>query len=252
MRQFDIKTAFLNSTMDRKIYTQEPEGFETGDDNVCLLNMALYGLVQSAYLWFSEIKDTCIEYGLIQSKHDDALFYNPETELYVTIYVDDIKVFAPTDDVIDKLSSFISQKYELTDIGDLKWYLGMEINRLEDDSVVLTQTKYIRDLLHRHGMEDCKAASTPMAQVLLTKAPEGYTCDKAQLTQYQSLLGELMHLMVQTRPDLAYCVSRLAQFMSNPTDPHWLALKRVLRYLQGTKHLGICYNHAPGNLTMSV
>lgn len=113
--------------MDRKIYTQEPERFETGDDNVCLLNMALYGLVQSAFLWFNEIKGTCLEYGLIQSKHDDALFYNAETELYVTIYVDDIKVFAPTDAVIDKLSIFLSQKYELIDIGDLKWYLGMEI-----------------------------------------------------------------------------------------------------------------------------
>ena len=61
-----------------------------------------------------------------------------------------------------------------------------------------------------------------------------------------------MHLMVQTRPDLAYSVSRLAQFMSNPTEEHWSALKRLLRYLQRTKDLGICYKHALGNLTMSV
>lgn len=65
-------------------------------------------------------------------------------------------------------------------------------------------------------------------------------------------MEELMHLMVQTRPDLAYCVSRLAQFMSSPTEQHRLALKRVLRYFQGTRHLGIAYDHAPGNLTMTV
>lgn len=128
----------------------------------------------------------------------------------------------------------------------------MEINRLEDGSIVLTQSKYIKDLLHRHGMENCAKVATPMTQVQLTKASEGYQCEKDQLAQYQSLLGELMHLMVQTRPDLAYCVSRLAQFMSNPTEQHWLALKRILQYLQGTKDLGICYRHALGNLSMSV
>ena len=252
IRQFDIKVAFLNSNMDRKLYTTEPKGYETGEGNACLLNKALYGLVQSAYLWFEEIKGTLVAYGLIQSKHDDALFYNPHTELYVTVYVDDIKAFAPTDAIINDLSTFISKKYELTDLGDLKWYLGMEINRLTDGFIILTQTKYIRDLLHKHGMENCAAVSTPMTQVQLTKAPDGYKCEKDQLTQYQSLLGELMHLMVQTRPDLAYCVSRLAQFMSNPTEDHWSALKRVLRYLQGTKDLGICYKHALGNLSMSV
>ena len=176
-----------------------------------------------------------------------------ETELYVTIYVDDIKAFAPTDRIIDNLSSFISQKYELTDIGDLKWYLGMEINRLENNSILLTQEKYIHDLLHRHGMEDCKSVTTPMTQVPLIKPSADYQCDKEQLHQYQSLLGELMHLMVQTRPDLAYCVSRLAQFMSNPTEEHWSALKRVLRYVQGTRQLGVCYTHTEDpSVTMSV
>lgn len=67
-----------------------------------------YGLVQSAYLWFEEIKGTLKQYGLIQSRHNDALFYNPATELYVNIYVDDIKAFAPTDAPMD----------ELTDLGD--------------------------------------------------------------------------------------------------------------------------------------
>lgn len=120
IRQYDIKTAFLNSQMDRKLYTAEPKGYETGKGNACLLNTALYGLVQSAYLWFEEIKGTLLAYGLIQSKHDDALFFNPKTELYVTVYVDDIKAFAPTDTPIDKLSKFLSNKYEMTDLGDLK------------------------------------------------------------------------------------------------------------------------------------
>lgn len=248
IRQFDIKTAFLNSQIDLKLYSEEPKGHETREGNACLLNTALYG----AHFWFNENKSTLLAYGLKQSKHDDALFFDSSTELYVTIYVDDIKVFAPTNEIIDDFSAYISKKYELTNPGDLKCYLGMEIGRLKDGSIILTQTKYIRDILHKHGVQNCAKVSTPMTGVELTKRPKGYECDKDQRTQYQSLLGELTHLMEQTRPDLAYCVSHLAQFASNPTQEHWLALKHVLRYLKGTKDLGICYSHAKSNLTMEV
>ena len=128
----------------------------------------------------------------------------------------------------------------------------MEINRLKDDSIVLTQTKYIRDLLRKHGMENCASAPTPMTKVPLKKAPKGYKCEKPLLKAYQSLVGELMHLMVQTRPDLAQSVSTLAQFMSNPTEEHWTAANRVLRYLQGTMYIGICYSRTLGVWSMSV
>lgn len=127
-----------------------------------------------------------------------------------------------------------------TDEGEVKWYLGMEINRLPDGALLLTQTKYIRDLLARHGMEKCARVLTPMTEVKLEKAPEGFTTHPKELKEYQTLLGELMHLMVQTHPDIAYAVSRLAQFMSNPTNEHWL------------EELGICYNRSIGNLTMEV
>ena len=118
--QFDIKTAFLNSNIDRKLYTAEPQGYKTSKGNTCFLNKTLYRLVQSAYLWFNKIKETLLKYDLIQLKHDDALFYNPQTKMYVTVYVDNIKTFAPADTTIDNLSTFISEKYELTDLGDLK------------------------------------------------------------------------------------------------------------------------------------
>lgn len=81
-RQFDIKAAVVSSQMNTKLYTaDEPKGYETGEGNLCLLNIALYGPVQSAYLWFEEIKGTLKQYGLTQSRHDDALYYNPAAEL---------------------------------------------------------------------------------------------------------------------------------------------------------------------------
>jgi len=151
---------------------------------------------------------------------------------------------------MEALKEHLFAKYEMKDTN-VERYLGMEIGRLDDGSMLLTQTKYITDLLRRHGMEDCHPVSTPMAEARLTKAPDTYKCDPEALAAYRTLIGELMHLMVQTRPDLAYSISRLAQFMSNPTEDHWKALKRILRYLQSTKDLGICYAKSPGNLTVS-
>ena len=112
--------------------------------------------------------------------------------------------------------------------------------------IIFTQTKYIKELFQKHGMQEYQLSPTLMMEVRLKKAPDSYTCEPQALKDYQTLLGGIMHLMVKTRPDLAYSVSRLAEFSSNPTDEHWKALKRVLRYLQGTKDLGLCYTRAPG------
>jgi hypothetical protein len=243
-RQFDVSTAFLYGKMDRPLYTKQPTGFEKGD-KVCLLNTALYGLVQSGHLWFEEIKSKLLRYGMTQSKHDDALFYSKSKELYFTLYVDDMKSYCPNDGEIDRLFEYLQGHYKMTDMGEVKWYLGMEIIR-KDNAVIITQRKYITDLLEKYGMQECKSSSTPMAEKLLQKAPEDWKCGEKELHRYQKLIGEVMHLMVKTRPDIAYAVSRLAQFMSNPTEEHWTALKRMLRYLRGTIDYGIKYDGSKG------
>jgi hypothetical protein len=160
-----------------------------------------------------------LEYGLTQSKHDETLFFDQKRHLYVTVYVNDIKIFALINEIIDGVSDFLKSKYEITDLRNVKWYLGMKISQSED-FILLTQTKYIRDLLIRHEMEECAPVSTSMTEKRLNKALSEYKCPENQLKQFQILLGELMHLMIQTRPDLAYSVSRLAQFMSNSTNDH--------------------------------
>lgn len=128
-------------------------------------------------------------------------------------------------------------------IRDVTWYLGMEISRLKNGSLGLSEREYIRDLLICHGMENCASVAITMMQDLkLSKTSDERICDPKMQADYRTLLGELMYLMVQTRPDLAYSVFKLAQFMSNPREEQWTALKRVLRYLQGTRELGICWN----------
>ncbi len=187
--------------------------------------------------------------------------------------MNDIKVFVSINQMIDELSDYLKIKYEMIDLEDVKWYLRMKITRLShkthkiqknqknqsqtdqsdcgsDELILLIQIKYIRDLLTRHGMEECAFVVTSMTEIKLKKPFSGYKCSENQLKQFQVLLNELMHLMIQIRSDLAYSVSKLAQFMSNSTDDHWTALKRILRYLNETKELSILYKKASESLIL--
>ncbi len=103
------------------IYIVQSKEFETDKkDKACLLNLALYDLVQSVYLWFQKIRVKMLEYELTQSKHDEALFFDQKRRLYVTIYVNDIKVFTLTNQVIDDLSNYLKFKYEMIDLKNVK------------------------------------------------------------------------------------------------------------------------------------
>jgi hypothetical protein len=95
IRQFDVKLVFLNEVMNRMIYIVQSKEFEISEekDKACLLNLGLYELMQSAYLWFQEIKIKMLAYDLIQSKHDEALFFDQKRSLYVIVYVNNIKIF---------------------------------------------------------------------------------------------------------------------------------------------------------------
>jgi hypothetical protein len=129
IRQFDVKLVFLNEVMNRMIYIVQSKDFEKDKDKACLLNLRLYDLVQSVYLWFQEIKAKMLEYELTQSKHDEILFFDQKRYLYVIVYVNDIKIFALINEIIDEMSDFLKSKYEIIDLKDVKWYLGMEIIR---------------------------------------------------------------------------------------------------------------------------
>ncbi len=224
--------------MNRMIYIDQSKSFEIDDSNkTCLLNINLYELMQSFHFWFDEIKRKLLTYKLTQSKHDKALFFTEE--LYVTLYVNDIKTFVFDVRLINHLSQHFKSKYEMTD-QDVQWYLSMKISRV-NDSILLTQVKYIRDLLSNHEMKECSFVLISMIEIKFKKSSFIYACDQKELKNFQTLLKKLMHLMMQTRSDITYVVFRLTQFMINSSIDHWIALKRILRYLQNTKELEICY-----------
>ena len=133
----------------------------------------------------------------------------------------------------------VADCFEIKDMGSAKYFLGLEIIRNPDQSISLSQRKYAREVLVRFGMEDSKPQSTPLEVGVSLSKKEGTTLEDT--SEYSEVLGSPMYLACNTRPDLCHSVSMLARFMSQPTDLHWQALKRILRYLKGSVDRCITY-----------
>jgi hypothetical protein len=165
----------------------------------------------------------------------------------VALYVDDMFLFAPRgSNLLAKLKARLQQKFEMTDLGEVSEALGVEIARdRKARTLTITQRRHVRGILERAGMTDCAAATTPMAAgTQLCLPEEGYKATAADTLRYQKALGELNYLVGWTRPDIAFAVSALSKYCSNPSPQHFSTLRHLYRYLQGTQGHGITYRGA--------
>jgi hypothetical protein len=247
--QLDAITAFLNSKIDRKIYMWQPNGFPKKPGMVCLLNLALYGMKQSAKLWADTNANGLQSIGYTKSKHDDALWFRRSDRTYVITHVNNFKVYAANRQIIDTAKQQIINLFPIKDLGPIRFYLGMKVDRNRElRTIQLTQTAAIDRILDEAKLTDCSPCQTPMEHGLqLEKAtePSQIVNQKA----YAHLNGRLLHLTINTRPDIAFVVSRLAQYTTQPNSQCWAALKRLIRYLKGTRTKGIVYGIQPNPAT---
>jgi hypothetical protein len=134
-------------------------------------------------------------------------------------------------------------EFEMTDLGIMKYFLGIEVHQSAKGSFVCQQ-KYAADILKRFRMEGCNPAETPIPLgPKLSKKNEGPTADS---TLYKSLVGSLLYL-IATRPDIMYATSLVSRFMESPKDSHWKMEKRILRYVAGTINFGLWYTTSDCN-----
>lgn len=241
--QLDIMTAFLNAFLKDRIYMELPDGMDQNGDMVALLNRALYGLKQSPREWYLTLKEWLETRGFCHIESDHSVFINSTTHLVVCVYVDDLLIFGPRNSKdIDTLKSELNQRFEMTDLGPVHQFLGMRVERNRvKKTITISQGAYINKVLDRFGMSDCKPVSTPMVSGTQLHKEEILKASPKNLALYQSMVGSLMYAMVETRPDIAYSVSVLSRYASNPTETHIAAAKRVLRYLKKAPELGITY-----------
>ena len=173
------------------------------------------------------------------------MFRNGSTFLYLLLYVDDIILTGNNPVAVTSLITALASTFKLKDLGPLRYFLGLQID-YGHDYLFVHQPKYITDLLSKFNMTSCKAASTPFPiSHKLQASSKDLLSDP---TQYRSLLGALQYATF-TRPDITYVVNQVYQYMHKPTATHLATAKRILRYLQGTLHLGICFQSSSPSLT---
>uniref|UniRef100_A0AAV1VIC9 Reverse transcriptase Ty1/copia-type domain-containing protein n=1 Tax=Peronospora matthiolae TaxID=2874970 RepID=A0AAV1VIC9_9STRA len=156
----------------------------------------------------------------------------------ILVYVDDVLVTGSSPKLIAHTKEDLKTRFEMTDSGKCAFVLGIELLDGEDGSVTLCQRRYVDDILKRFGMDDCKAVSSPVNMSSRLVSRDAATKVDAP---FREAVGALMHLTTATRPDIAFAVGYVSRFMENPQEEHWVAVKRIFRYLQGTKTHGICY-----------
>jgi hypothetical protein len=246
--QMDVVTAFLYADADEIMYMRVPEGFERGGDDIAwvlLLNKSLYGTKQAPHLWNKNVNEFTVSVGFTRLV-SDACVYVKRTDhgmIIMSIFVDDLVIAYDARDEKDWLAikqSFMT-KYKMKDLGEVSWILGMKLTRDWERGVMcLDQSLYVSNVLKRFDMYDCKPVPTPECESVKLSRNDCPVSDEDKkemgdmLKIYQEAVGSLLYASTGTRPDIAHAVNVVSKYNRNPGQAHWMAVKRIFRYLKGT------------------
>ncbi|XP_019058443.1 PREDICTED: uncharacterized protein LOC109116811 [Tarenaya hassleriana] len=245
LQQMDVSNTFLNGDLDEEIYMTLPQGYSElqGEvvpaGSVCKLQKSLYGLKQASRQWNQKLSQVLLEAGYVQSVADSSLFTRKHGASFVAalVYVDDILITGNDACLIDALKKFLSSKFQIKDLGELKFFLGLEVARSKQ-GLYICQRKYTLELLEEFGMLGCKPIATPMDVTQKLSLESGDILEDPTL--FRKLIGKLIYLSI-TRPDICFSVNKLSQYMSQPRSAHLQAGMRVLRYLKNDPSQGLLY-----------
>ncbi|KAK3697978.1 hypothetical protein QZH41_003963 [Actinostola sp. cb2023] len=251
MHQMDVTTAFLNGTLDCEIYMSQPEGFvdPKKPDHVCKLKKSIYGLKQSARCWNTTIDEYLKSADYRKSDADGCIYVKSIREadghisyMIMGVYVDDIVTVSNDCSLLKAEKAGLCQRFKMVDQGEIHYLLGMSIKRDRvSRTLTINQPGYLEKVLKRFGMENCKPVSTPLE--LGKKFQQLSANDDAFDDQiYRQAIGCLTYASTTTRPDIAAAVGVLSQYTSNPSNDHWMGIKRVLRYIKGTMNYGLKFS----------
>ena len=244
-----MKNAFLHGDLDEEIYMNIPPGFEEDTSHrVCRLKKVLYGLKQSPRAWFGRFAKVMKRSGYKQSQGDHTLFIKHSAAGGVTtllMYVHDIIVTGNDEKEKLELKQRLIKEFEIKELGKLKYFLGIEV-AYSTQGIFKSQQRYAIDILKETGKIRCKLVSTLMdSNQKLGEAKEEPVVDRKM---YQRLVGRLIYL-AHTRPDIAYSVSMISQFMHDPRESHLQAAYRLLHYLKSNPGKGTIFKRND-NLTL--
>lgn len=238
LHQLDVHNAFLD--LDEKVYMHPPPGYYSkGEKLFCRLHKSLYSLKQASHQWYSKVSHVLTLAGFCQSHADHSLFTKTTGIVFtaILIYVDDILVTGNNLSTITALKDHLATAFKIKDLGNLKYFLGIEIAR-SPAGFFFNQRKYIMDILSDAGQLGSRPAYFPMEQHLKFNDTNGDLL--ADPASYRRLVDCLIYLTI-SRPDITYVVNILSQFMHAPREPHHQAALRLLQYLKSTSGYGLFF-----------
>ncbi|KAL2250242.1 UNVERIFIED_CONTAM: Retrovirus-related Pol polyprotein from transposon RE1 [Sesamum indicum] len=219
LEQLDVNNAFLHGYLQEDIYMTPPAGYKVDSGLVCKLERSLYGLKQASRQWNVELTLKLQQFGFNQSAHDHCLFllHTANGLVSLLVYVDDILLAGVDIDDVKKVKAYLHQLFTIKDIGQARYFLGLEIAR-NSQGIYLAQTKYVMDILANTGLTDAKIAATPLPPGLKLSSNTGSLLPTSD--SYRRLLS---------------------QYVNRPCEAHWKAALHVVRYLKGSPSLGLFF-----------
>jgi hypothetical protein len=190
------------------------------------------------------LDDTLLKLGFRRCPSEPAL-YTKEVEgnqLVIGVYVDDIMITGARDEDIKKFKSEMAQVFNMSDLGLLHYYLGIEVKQ-GAASIALSQSTYALKIVERFGLKDCNPSQVPMEPRL--KLSKESTRPAVDQTMHRSIVGSLRYL-VNTRPDLSFAVGYVSRFLEKPCEDHLAAVKHIVRYVAGTCNWGLWFGRKKG------
>jgi hypothetical protein len=241
IHQMDAVTAFLQGEIDKEIFIKQPEGFEDGSNRVCRLKKAIYGLKQSSRMWNIRLDTILKRLGFIKIKMDQCIYHLQDQTIIVAVYVDDILFFYTDVEKLNVVKKLLQENCRMKDLGMAKGCIGLKIVQKQGE-ITLDQIAYIKEILNRFGMTDCKPMGNPCdTNLKLTVCVEGEE-DLTGKVPYQQAIGALLFVAQATRPDIAFAVNNASRFNQKHNASHWAAVKRIFRYLKKTENYKLVFN----------
>ncbi|KAK9059981.1 hypothetical protein SSX86_020685 [Deinandra increscens subsp. villosa] len=243
----DVKAAFLHGELQEVVYVKQPQGsIKKGSERkVYRLSKALYGLKQAPRAWNLKLNQVLKGLGFKRCQLEQAVYTRKtgNSMLIIAVYVDDLLVAGTDQKEVDQFKRQMQVNFEMTDMGLLCYYLGIEVQQRKD-GIVLKQAAYAKKVVELAGLKGCNETKVPMEPgVKLSKEVGG---EDVEASSYRRLVGSLRYL-TQTRPDLAYAVGYVSRYMQSPKQAHMKAIKHLVRYVSGTLEYGLFYEKGTGD-----
>jgi hypothetical protein len=216
LHQMDVKNVFFHGDLHEEMYMEQPPSYvdQTRPNLVCRLKKPLYGLKQAPRAWSDKIGQYLVTSGFQISNANFSLYVKKTNHgiVVIVIYVDHLIITGDSDADIFDLKKFLKQKFEMKDLGELHYFLDIEVIQ-SSKGIWLLQRQYALNKLSEYGMMGCKPISIPLEQNVKLNADEGDLVEDT--TIYRRIVGSLIYMTI-TRPDLSYAVGVVSQFMQTP------------------------------------